>query len=140
MPLLLRQFVLHLPVPWAILLVTGFCVRMRLEVAQATAAAAGRTAQGCTVSIGAVVLQPGHCSDLDAAVRDADATMYAAKHAGKNRVMLFAQPGWAPRQRPCARRGLTAPLDFAAVCPVPYSLTCGPPCPRSDPFHVPRCH
>jgi diguanylate cyclase (GGDEF)-like protein len=68
------------------------CERVRVAVAQATAAAASGAGQGCTVSIGAVVLQAGQSADLDAAVRHADAAMYAAKHAGKNRVMLYAQP------------------------------------------------
>ncbi len=62
--------------------------RVREAVARATAAACAGVGEGCSASIGVLVLQRAPDIGFDAAVRRADEAMYAAKHAGKNRVVL----------------------------------------------------
>ena len=64
--------------------------RVRAAVARATVAATGGAGKGCTVSIGVVILMPLPPADFDDALRRADEAMYAAKRAGKNRVVRAA--------------------------------------------------
>ena len=64
--------------------------RVRAAVARATVAATGSAGKGCTVSIGVVILMPLPPADFDDALRRADEAMYAAKRAGKNRVVRAA--------------------------------------------------
>ena len=62
-------------------------MRARVQ-ALGLAHAASPTAPSVTVSIGLVWIEPGQSLALDAALRAADAALYAAKQSGRNRVCL----------------------------------------------------
>jgi diguanylate cyclase (GGDEF)-like protein len=61
--------------------------RVRAAVACATAAMPGLPGH-CTASVGVAVIEPGDKLGLERAVVRADAALFAAKHAGKDRVMV----------------------------------------------------
>ncbi len=71
--------------------------RLRAAVAQAAHPVSGSSSLGCSVSIG--VSQVFHQrSGWEAAWRDADAALYQAKQAGRNRVVAAQVADAAPRQ------------------------------------------
>ena len=64
--------------------------RIRQQFSQVTVPA-GRAQLGTTVSIGVAEIAAGET--VEAALQRADQALYAAKHAGRNRVVLAASPG-----------------------------------------------
>ncbi len=83
---------------------------LRAHVAENARAGGG----GATISIGITLFDGGPGLDSEAVIEAADQAMYRAKEGGRNRIVLFRDPG-QPRREPGRRMATAARIRDALV-------------------------